>query len=64
ENAVALLDRHEGGQERLEKMGVRLHTVAGIDQIVNELHKAGLIDENTLESVMNQMTSIGEYETD
>ncbi|HEX7032184.1 MAG TPA: orotate phosphoribosyltransferase [Nitrososphaera sp.] len=64
ENAIALLNRHEGAQERLGKMGVKLHTVAGIDQIVNELHKAGLVDENTLESVINQMTSIGEYETD
>jgi len=63
ENAIALVDRHEGGQERLREMGVKLHTVAGIDQIVNELHKAGLVDENTLGSVMNQMTSIGEYET-
>ncbi len=63
ENAVALVDRHEGGQDRLRDMGVKLHTVAGIDQIVNELHKAALIDENTLGSVMKQMTSIGEYET-
>lgn len=64
ENAVALVDRHEGGEERLKKMGVKLHSVAGINEIVSELHKAGLVDENTLESVLNQMTSIGEYETD
>lgn len=64
ENVVALVDRHEGGEERLKKMGVKLHSVAGINEIVNELHKAGLIDENTLESVMNQMASRGEYETD
>ena len=64
ENVVALVDRHEGGEERLKKMGVNLHAVAGINEIVNALYKAGLVDENALESVMNQMTSIGEYESD
>lgn len=64
ENVVALVDRHEGGEERLKKLGVKLHAVVGIDEIVNALYKAGLVDENALESVMNQMTSIGEYETD
>ena len=34
------------------------------NEIVNALYKAGLVDENALESVINQMTSIGEYETD
>jgi orotate phosphoribosyltransferase len=64
EDVVALVDRHEGGQERLEKMGVKLHAVAGMNDIVDALYKAGLVDENTLESVMKQMTSTGEYETD
>jgi orotate phosphoribosyltransferase len=64
EDVVALVDRHEGGQDRLKKMGVKLHAVVGINDIVNALYKAGLIDENALESVMKQMTSIGEYETD
>ena len=61
---VALVDRHEGGKEKLKNMGVKLHAVAGINDIVNALYKAGLVDENDLKSVMDQMTSIGEYETD
>lgn len=64
ENVVALVDRHEGGREKLKKMGVKLHAVAGINDIVNALYQAGLVDENDLKSVMNQATSIGEYETD
>jgi orotate phosphoribosyltransferase len=64
EDVVALVDRHEGGKEKLKNMGVKLHAVAGINDIVNALYKAGLVDENDLKSVMDQMTSIGEYETD
>lgn len=64
EDVVALVNRHEGADDRLKKMGVQLHAVAGIDDIVNALYKAGLVDENALESIMKQTTSIGEYETD
>lgn len=63
EDVVALVNRHEGADDRLKKMGVKLHAVAGIDDIVSALYKAGLVDENALESVMKQMTA-GEYETD
>lgn len=64
EDVVALVNRYEGADERLKKIGVKLHAVAGINDIVNALYKAGLVDENALESVMKQMTSTGEYETD
>lgn len=64
EDVVALVNRHEGADDRLKKMGVRLHAVAGIKDIVNALYKAGMIDENTLESVMKQMAATGEYESD
>lgn len=64
EDVVALVDRHEGGEDRLKKMGVKLHAVAGINDIVNALYKAGLVDENALESVLKQMVTQGEYEID
>ena len=64
EDVVALVNRHEGADDRLKKMGVKLHAVAGIKDIVNALYKSGLIDENALSSVMKQMAAIGEYETD
>jgi orotate phosphoribosyltransferase len=64
DDVVALVNRHEGGEEKLKQMGVKLHAVAGINEIVDALYKAGLVDENALESVMKQMASIGEHETD
>jgi orotate phosphoribosyltransferase len=64
EDVVALVDRHEGGEDKLKKMGVKLSAVTGINDIVNALYKAGLIDENTLESVLKQMVTQGEYEID
>jgi orotate phosphoribosyltransferase len=62
EDVVALIDRHEGAEDKLEKMGVKLISVSGIDDIVNTLYNASLIDENTLESVLKQMVTQGEYE--
>src|ERR671925_313367 len=64
EDVVALVDRHEGEEDKLKKMGVKLSSVAGINDIVNTLYKAGLIDENALESVLKQMVTQGEYEVD
>jgi orotate phosphoribosyltransferase len=64
DDVVALVNRHEGADDRLKKIGVRLHAVAGISDIVNALYKVGLVDENALESVMKQMAVRGEYETD
>lgn len=64
EDVVALVDRHEGAEDKLKKMGVKLSAVTGINDIVNALYKAGLIDENALESVLKQMVTQGEYEID
>jgi orotate phosphoribosyltransferase len=64
EDVVALVNRHEGAEDKLKKMGVKLSSVAGINDIVNTLYKAGLIDENALESVLKQMVTQGEYEVD
>jgi orotate phosphoribosyltransferase len=64
EDVVALVDRHEGAEDKLKKIGVKLSAVTGINDIVNALYKAGLIDENALESVLKQMVTQGEYEID
>ncbi len=62
EDVVALVNRMEGADEHLKKMNVTLTAVASVNDIVNALHGAGLIDDNTLESVINQMASSGDYE--
>jgi len=64
ENVVAIVNRHEGADDRLKKLGVSLYAVAGINDIVNALFKSGLIDENALESVMKQLVAQGENEVD
>jgi len=64
EDVMALVNRMEGAKERLKKLNVRLTAVASVNDIASALHGAGLIDDNTLESVMKQMASSGEYEVD
>jgi orotate phosphoribosyltransferase len=64
ENAIALVSRMEGAEENLKKLKVKLTAVITIRDIVNELHKAGLIGVNTLDSVLKQMAAVGEHETD
>ena len=64
EDVVALVNRLEGAEDRLKKLNVRLIAVATVNDIASSLHGAGLIDDNTLESVMKQMATTGEYETD
>lgn len=64
EDAVALVSRQEGAGERLKKMDVELTAVTTVKDIVNTLYNAGLIDGNTLESVMKQMASQSDYENE
>lgn len=64
EDVVALVNRLEGAEDRLKKLNVRLTAVATVNDIASSLHRAGLIDDNTLESVMKQMATTGEYEAD
>jgi orotate phosphoribosyltransferase len=64
QHVVALVNRHEGAEDKLKNMGIKLNSVIGIHDIVNALYEASLIDENALESVLKQMVSHGEYEID
>lgn len=64
EDIVAVVSRQEGAEEKLQEMGVKLTAVATIHDIVNSLHGAGLVDDSTLQSVMDQIGESGEYEGD
>lgn len=64
EDVVALVNRMEGADEHLKKMNIQLTAVASVNDIANALHGAGLIDDNTLDSVIKQMASSGDYEAD
>lgn len=64
ENVVVLVSRQEGAEERLRQMNVNVAAVITVKDIVNVLHRAGLIDDNTLASVIGQITSQGDYENE
>lgn len=64
EDVVAVVSRLEGAEEKLQGMGVKLTAVATIHDIVNSLHGAGLVDDSTLQSVMDQIGESGEFEGD
>ena len=54
-DAVVLLDREEGGRERLEKSGIKLHSLLNISEIVNKLYEIGAIDEEQLKTIVKQI---------
>jgi orotate phosphoribosyltransferase len=64
EYIVVLVDRQEGAEALLKKTNVNLASVTTVRDIVNALNQAGLIDNNTLASVIGQMTSQGDYENE
>ncbi|MCW4047468.1 MAG: orotate phosphoribosyltransferase [Candidatus Bathyarchaeota archaeon] len=53
--AVALLDREEGGKENLLKSGIRLHALLKISEVANTLFEIGAIDEENLKTILKQV---------
>lgn len=64
EDVVAVVNRMEGAEEKLKQMGVRLTSVATIHDIAGALHKAGLVDDSTMDAVVKQIAASGGLETD
>lgn len=62
-DAVAIISRLEGAEEKLQKMGVRLIAIATINDLINALHDKGLLDRNSLEEIIKQKADRG-LETD
>ena len=52
---VALLDREEGGKEKLEKSGIKVHTLLRISEVANTLYEIGAIDEASLKTILKQI---------
>jgi orotate phosphoribosyltransferase len=55
EDALVLLDREEGGKERLARDGIKLNALLKISQVVNSLHEIGAIDEGQLKTILKQI---------
>jgi orotate phosphoribosyltransferase len=53
--AVALLDREEGGKEKLEKSGIKVHALLKISEVANTLYEIGAIDEENLKTMLKQI---------
>jgi orotate phosphoribosyltransferase len=52
---VALLDREEGGKEKLAKSGIQLHALLKISEVANALYEIGAIDEQNLKTILKQI---------
>jgi orotate phosphoribosyltransferase len=55
DEAVAFLDREEGGREKLAKNGIQLHTLLKISEVAKTLFEIGAIDEESLKTIMKQV---------
>ncbi len=49
-DAVVLIDRQEGGKEKLEKNGIKLHALLNITEVVKTMHELGLDRRGTVEN--------------
>ncbi len=53
--AVAFLDREEGGKEKLAQNAIKLHALLKISEIANTLYELGAVDEESLKTILKQI---------
>ena len=53
-DAVVLLDREEGGKERLGQFGINLHSILKITEAARNLYEMNAIEEDQLKTILNQ----------
>lgn len=54
-DAVAFLDREEGGQHLLGKTGIKLNALLKVGEIANTLYELGAIDKESLRTILKQV---------
>ena len=54
-DAIVFLDREEGGKVQLEKSGIKLHPMLKISEIANVLYDSGLMDNESLKTILKQV---------
>ena len=54
-DAFVLIDRQEGGEERLAKNGIKLHALLNADETATKLCELGMIDENQMKTMLKQV---------
>jgi orotate phosphoribosyltransferase len=53
--AVAFLDREEGGRKILEQNGVKIHPLLKISELADTLFEIGAIDQENLKTILKQV---------
>jgi uridine monophosphate synthetase len=53
--AVAFLDREEGGKAKLAKEGIQLHTLLKISEVAKILYETDAIDEESYKTITKQI---------
>ena len=54
-DAFVLLDRMEGGRERLAREGIRLHYLTTIDNVAKKLYEMNAITEDEMKTILSQI---------
>ena len=54
-DAVALIDREEGGNETLVQENLELHSLLKISEVAAKLHAIGIIDEEKMKVILEQV---------
>jgi orotate phosphoribosyltransferase len=53
--AVAFLDREEGGKEKILESGINLHALLKISEVANTLYEMGAIEKESLKTILKQI---------
>lgn len=56
-DAFVLLDREEGGEKKLAKIGVRLHAVLRVSEVARKLYEMNVIGEDEMKVIISQTRS-------
>jgi orotate phosphoribosyltransferase len=54
-DALVLFDREEGGREKLDKSGIKLHALLNVSEIAKKLYEIESIDEDQLKTILRQV---------
>jgi len=54
-DAVVLIDRQEGGSEKLRKEGIKLHALISISEIASKMCELGVLDEQQTKTILKQI---------
>ncbi|MCH4814831.1 MAG: orotate phosphoribosyltransferase [Saccharolobus sp.] len=54
-DALVIIDRQEGASQRLEKLGVKLHSLFKISEILDELLKSDKLKDNEKKSILDYL---------